>query len=243
MRKLGSVVLLVAGASGCVIVEDDGYGGGGYYEEPALITAHWQFKDLATDQTTACPAGFDTVAVNSLPVDPAGRPSGQVIIDLFDCADGVGLTDPLDPDVYQTWIGVTNTDGTKMYAESTTTTVDIIERDAAVDTEILNDGGYFSLAWDLVGATSNSKLACTELGATKIALSTATSVRAEADEFGCGDHFGVTGGFVKGDTSVTLTLTNGESNVAEPVILDNKTILDRNRITDLGSVSIPIANR
>jgi hypothetical protein len=68
--------------------------------------------------------------------------------------------------------------------------------------------------------------------------------RDETDRFACNDHFGITAGFLQGDYTVQLSATSGEIVLNEtPVILDSKRILDRNRITDLGTVSIPVGNR
>jgi hypothetical protein len=118
MRKLlGSVLLTLVGAGGCVIVEDDCayYDDCGYYEEvPALITAKWHFANLGNDQTTGCPTGFDTVGVHSQPVDLDGRPIGRPVLDLYDCVDGFGTTAPLYPDVYTSWIDVTSFDRTQL---------------------------------------------------------------------------------------------------------------------------------
>lgn len=242
----GLVLLLASQAGACVIYDDgyydDGYYGDGYYE-PALITTRWQFTDLATQTQTACPAGFDTVAVNTQGVDSNGRAFGPLYIDLFDCDAAIGTIDPVAPDIYETWTTVTNTDGTRLYATSTSSTVDLIDFDATVDTEILNDGGYFALDWKLAGATSNAALSCSQLGNPTITLGTVDSARATVDEFACADLGGVTGGFVAGDYTLQLTASSGESNLGEPVTLDTKTILNRNRVTDLGLVTIPIANR
>jgi len=228
------------------VIYDDGYYDDGYYDEPApaLITAQWHFQDLATQTETGCPAGFDTVALHSQALDRNGRATGPLVIDLFDCIDGGGTSDWLYPDVYQTWLEVSNFDRTRIYAESTSTVVDVIERDATVESQILNDGGYFSLSWDLVGATSNRTLACSEIGATQIELGSTSDRGAITDQFACADRFGVTGGFVQGDYALQLTAkAAGGATLGEPVTLDNKTIRDRNRITDLGFMSIPIANR
>ncbi|HEU0035783.1 MAG TPA: hypothetical protein VFQ53_34460 [Kofleriaceae bacterium] len=237
-----AVVLVVSQATACVIYDDT------EPVEAASITARWSFHNIATDKTTACPAGFDTVALNNQELDVDGRPIGQPYIDLFDCADGSGISAPLAPSVYQTWISVTNTDGTQTYADSLSAIVDVIDTDKTFTASILNDGGYFQLSWDLVGATSNQPLACSDVPGLASIESIGTSIAspdiAAADKFTCGDHAGVTGGFLQGAYTVSITaLDRNDRALSEPVNLANQKIAARNRVTDLGHVEIPITGR
>ena len=65
----------------------------------------------------------------------------------------------------------------------------------------------------------------------------------ETDQFACDDHFGVTGSFLKGDYSVTLQLSNNGRPVDGTTNLATQTINDRNSVTDLGHITIPITGR
>jgi hypothetical protein len=238
LLKLSLAVTLATQAAACVIVDDDGS-----YAASA-ITMRWTFQDLETQQATACPAGFDTVAVGTQAVDALG-PYGATIVDLYDCGDAAG-TGLFDPGVYDTWMEVMTPDLSSAYADSLITTVDVFDRDAFVDNEILNDGGYFLLSWDLIGETSNRVLGCADAGVDQIEAVSASATNAEqttTDAFACGDHFGITGGFVTGDYTVTLRLSNDGRPIDGAVDLSTRTVNDRNKVTDLGHVMIPIAGR
>lgn len=239
---LGCFVAVVASqATACVIVDDDDP------IEAASIRAQWSFENIATGQTTGCPAGFNTVALNSQEVDLDGRPIGPLIVDLFDCGAKTGRSAPLAPSVYQTWIEVTNASGSETYASSLSAIVDVIDTDKTFTASILNDGGYFSLSWDLVGEATNERLACSEVpgidAIEAISTSVTTPTNAATDQFTCSDHFGVTGGFLQGAYTVSITALENDLALGEPVTLSSKTIGDRNAVTDLGHVEIPIAGR
>lgn len=238
-------LLLTTQAAGCIAYDNHGNNGGGGGGEEALITARWTFLDEATQKVTGCPAGFNTVAVNSFPVDSDGQRVGEDVIDLFDCVDGIGTTDFLFPDVYQSFIRVTDALGGQVYAEGLPAFVDVIERDAQMDTTILNDGGYFTLSWDLVGATSNSKLRCSQVdglsGIELVSTSIATPDTAISDKFTCGDQVGVTGGLVQGSYTISIAaLGADEKSIGTSPAITEKTINARNAITDLGHILIPI---
>jgi len=235
MWKTALSLCLLSQAAACVVVDES-------YEAPAAISSRWSFLDLATQTPTSCPEGFDTVAVNHQAIDEFG-PYGPVFIDLYDCTAERG-TSLLDPAVYETWIEVTNHDRTRLYASSLSSVLDVVERDATFEAEILNDGGYFFLSWDLVGDDSNRTLACSDARVTTIVASSSSATSMETDEFPCRDEFGVTGAFLAGDYTVSLSATNGERPVtSEPLQLDSRAIRDRNRVTDLGHVSLPIPGK
>ena len=235
LLKLSLASLLVSQAAACVIEDDS-------FVAASAITTRWTFQDLATQQTTACPTGFDTVAVNTQAVDAIG-PFGPTFVDLYDCdaAAGTGL---FDPGVYDTWMEVTTPDLSQLYGDSLTSEVDVFNRDAFVDNDILNDGGYFALSWDLVGETSNRALSCADANVNQIdavSVSIASRDAMETDQFTCDDHFGVTGAFLKGDYTVTLQLSNKGRPVDGSADLATQTINSRNSVTDLGHIKIPIA--
>jgi hypothetical protein len=232
MWKTALTLCLVSQAAACVIVDDS-------YESPAAITARWSFFDLATNTPSGCPDGFDTVAVNHQALDEFG-PYGPVIIDLYDC-NAVSGTSLLDPAVYETWIDVTSHDRTRLYASSLSSVLDVIDRDATFEAELLNDGGYFFLSWDLIGEVSNRSLACGDASVDSIVATSSSASSTETDTFPCTDEFGVTGGFLAGDYTVSLSAMTGERPVtSEPLVLADRPIQNRNRVTDLGHVSLPI---
>jgi len=223
------------------------YADDGYNTEAAAINARWSFRDAANNATTQCPAGFDTVALNSQPIDVTGRPAGPVIVDLFDCFDFAGTSAPLPATVYQSWLEVRSSVDNALYAESLSAIVDVIDTDKTLDATILNDGGYFKLDWDLIGADSNQRLACSEVpgldGIRSISASVSSPDISTTDQFTCEDHQGVTGGFLQGAYTISIDAFDNDRALGEPVNLSNAVIRDRNRITDLGHVDLPVAGR
>ncbi len=241
MKNLALVSLLGALATGCVAY-DDRYGDP-YYED-ATITGEWTFKNIATDTRTGCPVGFGTVRMISQPVDARLAPIGEPYIDLFDCLDGRHTSALLPPDVYQVWLEVTSDSNSQLYAQSTSKVVDVVDADALFSAEILNDGGYFLFDWQLKGQSTNQTLACDGVSSVEITSTLAGETQAVADKFRCGDGSGLTAGLLNGTYTLSLAALDA-SNKALGVApaQTNKVIRDRNQITDLGMITIPIDNR
>ena len=240
MKHFALACMIAGAATGCVIHEDDGY----YYEEDALITGEWSFHNIATDTTTGCPTGFGTVRMISQPVDSGFEAIGEPYIDLFDCLDGRHTSAALPPDIYQVWLEVVTDDSQKLYAQSTAKLVDVIERDAVFSAQILNDGGYFLLDWQLRGEESNELVSCAGVDSVEIASTIAGSTEAVADKFDCTDGSGLTAGLLNGTYTISVAaLTRDDRSLGTAPAQTNKPILNRNRVTDLGLITIPIADR
>ncbi len=229
---------LVSQSAGCIIESDDPYD----YED-ATITAEWSFKNLETATITGCPAGYDTVRLISQPLNSRTEPVGEPYVDLFDCAEGRHPSALLPPDVYQVWLEVTTGAQGEIYAQSTSAIVDVIDRDATFSATILDDGGYFLFDWTLRGESTNTTLACRpgETIAVHTMLVGSTTGRDEA--FDCDAGSGVTAGLVEGEYDVILTVRDENNRtVGTATALRAQPILDRNRVTDLGLVTIPVEN-
>lgn len=243
MKKLvlsSLMTVLVSQAAGCIITSGS--------EEDAVITAQWSLKSLDSNATIPYPPNVTTAAVYSQEVDANYRPIGSPIIDLFDVEDNAGTTAPLAPSVYQVWVELTSEGGSTVHARSLSAYVDVIDTDKTFTTTILEDGGYFQLAWNLVGASSNAPLSCEDAGISSgrpsgiyIEAFLANSTTAEAtDIFDCGDGAGITAGYPAGDYDVLVDarLTTDQPVGGAPTIA--ATIGDRNQVTNLGTVNIPI---
>jgi cysteine-rich repeat protein len=210
----------------------------------ARITASWTFRNEATGTATACPAGFDTVALYSQEVTAAGATLGSPVIDLFDCADGTGTSAPLPPTLFQSWIAVTNTNNTSTYAESITANIDLSVSDKAFNAQILNDGGYFFLAWNLYGATSSNTLTCAQANASgveAIATDISDSSNSASDTFSCEDGASYTAGYRAATYTVSVAaVTNASQSIGTAPALTNQVIGTQNAVTNLGTIEIPI---
>lgn len=239
---LAPLALVVTQAAGCV-VHDDGYYEEPYYED-ATITGEWSFHNIATDSRTGCPQGFGTVRMISQPVDNRLSPIGEPYIDLFDCIDGRHTSALLPPDIYQVWLEVTTDNNNQLYAQSTSKIVDVIERDAVFSAQILNDGGYFLLDWQLRGSSSNQTLSCAGVDSVEILSTLSGSTQAVGDKFRCGDGSGLTAGLLNGSYTLSVAaLDASNKSLGTAPAQTNKAIRDRNQVTDLGLITIPIDNR
>ena len=213
-------------------------------QNQAHIGATWQLRDQATNTTTACPVGYDTAALYSQPVNASNQPSGSAIIDLFNCADNAGTSAALPAGRYQVWIEITDHNNTMTYAKSLSAFVDVTTTDKTFNAQILNDGGYFQLAWLLKGANSNSTLTCAQAaanGVEAIGTDVSNSTNSNSDIFTCSDQAGITAGYLAATYTVAVHALNASDQVigAAPDLV-NKVIATRNQVTDLGTITIPI---
>lgn len=237
------VALLCLPTVACVI-EDDG----GPYDPPigsevATISAHWSLRNMADGATTACPAGFDTVRLLTMPVDAGGEPLGDPNVDLFDCDRGTGIATDLPPDLYQVWIEVTSHDLSRTYAQSLSQILDVRDFDDGFDVDILNDGGFFQMSWNLVDKTTLRPLACGAVGAENIravSTSVADAHRVYDDVRPCDDHTTVTDGLLAGTYNVSIDAMIGDRPMGAKVTLTNQKIGPRNAVTDLGTILLPV---
>jgi cysteine-rich repeat protein len=209
----------------------------------ALLTANWTFRDVATNTVTGCPAGFDTAEVTSQPLDAAGNPAGTPIVDLFDCAALTGTTAAVPPAVYSVQVSITN-GASQEYARSVESLVDLSTADASIDVTILNDGGYFALAWNLVSAASDTSLTCAQvagLDSVEIVSTLSGSTTAVSDLFDCDAGGGITAGMLAGSYTISVAALNANNQaLGAPQNQANKVIAAPNRVTDLGTITLPI---
>ncbi|HEY5923264.1 MAG TPA: DUF4215 domain-containing protein [Kofleriaceae bacterium] len=211
----------------------------------AVLTAFWQLKNIANNQQTGCPVGYDTAAVYSQPVNAMGQPAGSPIIDLFNCGTNMGMTAPLPAARYQVWIEITNTNNTSVYAKSLSAIVDLTTSDKTFSAQILNDGGYFELSWLLRGAQSNNALTCAQAGAggglEAIGTDISNPSNSASDLWNCEDGSGITGGFLAATYTMSIAALNtSQQSIGTAPTLTNRVINNRNAVTDLGTVTIPI---
>lgn len=211
---------------------------------PYLLHANWALKTVA-GATQACPGGFDTAAVSSQKVDPITLdPIGSPVIDLFDCADGTGTTNPLAAADYVVTIGITNTSGSSTFETSTAAEVDSRSSDKTLSVSLYSDGGYFSFAWHLTRMSNGDPLTCAQANSTgveSVSTSVTSSTNAVDDIFDCASGEGITAVLVAGTYTVSIDAidsTMGAIGTASPIA--NAQIMAPNKVTDLGSVAIPI---
>lgn len=244
---LGSLLLaaLASQTTGCIITSDD-------TSDYATINADWSFHTVNPQGMLSppnnCPAGFDTVALHSQEVDASGRAIGSEVIDLFDCVDMRNFSDPLPPGVYETYVSVTSTGGANVYADSISALVDVTTADKTFSAQLVDNGGYFKVGWDLRRQGTAAPISCANLAATDGVGITATLASNSSifvpDDFDCvdGETFSVfTDALAKGVYNVAIQAINAQSAAIGPAtVLANKSIGDRNAVTDLGVVTLDV---
>jgi hypothetical protein len=240
MKKLVLFSLIVALASqvtGCIISSDD------TGTTDGAITANWDVKSV--DGTSLqCPAGIDTAALYSQEIDTNfGDVGGQITGDLFDCSAFTGLSAPLAPTTYYSWIQLENHDGSLVYATTVQAFVDLTTSDKSFNANIYTDGGYFQMAWVLtVGGSPSSCAANADItGVEAISTEVGNANNAVSDIFHCGDHYGVTDVLPAGTYTISVDAFNASmAAVGTADAITNKTIQVQNHVTDLGTITIPL---
>ncbi len=229
--------LIAASATGCIISSDN--------STAAHVGATWQIKSVS-GQTLGCPMGFDTAALVNQPVDSAGNNVGSPIIDLFDCAAGAGTSAKLPATTYSTWVQITDHSGANVYARSVPALLDVTDVDLTYNTDIYDDGGYFQLAWDLVGKNTNAPLTCAQAGVSgstsgiDLLLNISGTMTMDMDQFPCDPGQGISKAFAAGSYTVSVDAYTSAGQVSDSVVKANQVISGPNMVTDLGTATIPI---
>jgi len=209
-------------------------------------TVNWSFSTTqAPTVPLLCPVGFDTVAVHSQALGANDAPVGAPLIDLFNCAAGNGTIVPVFQGRYRTYVAVTNNAGTLTYATSTSAIVDLSAANQTFTTKIFTNGGYFGLAWNLIGATSNNALTCAQVpgenGVSVLSTDVASSTTFFDDVYDCEAGHGVTAVLPAATYTVSVSVINtADQSLGTAPALANKVIMGPNKVTDLGTVVIPI---
>lgn len=241
--------LLTAGAAtqaaGCIISSGDDV-----VDDFALLTTNWNFRTIGGAVTNVCPPTYTETRVYAQPLDVNDNPIGQPEIALFDCANGTGtFGEPLDPadrglipGVYEVWYEIT-TSGGQVYAQSLSAIVDLSRQDQTFSSSILTDGGYFLFDWDLRDAGNNAPLSCADAGnpdSIEIIATLAGTTAAAADKFTCVNGIGLTAGLLEGQYQLSIAALNAQDESLGVPVDRTGIIQPPNRVTDLGTVQIPI---
>ncbi len=240
---LGTITAVAASqAAGCIISSSS--------TEEGHITASWTIKSVAPDQVLGCPAGFDTASLYSQAADANGNPIGTCFtvsntcfIDKFNCSDGAGTSAPLPAGNYIAWISIEDTTGASVYATSVSALVDITNVDKSFHADLIDNGGYFHLSWNLVGAQTNAPLTCASAGATGGVETIATisgTATAYNDKFDCTDGEDYTAAVPAASYVVSVDAINSADQALGAPVNLNKVMGDRNSVVELGNVTLPI---
>ncbi len=221
---------------------DDGnnFGGDGctadcFFEEsfPTFLTSFWTFQDL-DGTTTSCPTGFPRIDISA-----SGEFSGS-FIDQFDCSSGAGSGQALTPDLYTVVAQAVSQDGLQVFATSLPQQIDLRMGNGTFATTFFNDAGFFGVTWVLQGAVTNNVLDCAQANVGEIEI--ATTPNGSIDLLECTAGSGFTAPLAAGSYTVSITAKTGASQtVGTATPLTGRTIDVPNVVTDLGTITIPIA--
>ncbi|HEY1546454.1 MAG TPA: hypothetical protein VGG28_01470 [Kofleriaceae bacterium] len=232
------MLALVLAAAGCIIQSDDDSSG-----TNLLVT--WSLQSLSTQSPQPCPVGYDTAAVYSQEVDGSDNAVGDPVIDLFNCADGQGVTSTLSGVTYLESVAIAVDDNSLQYGTSVPVPVEVLAPEQEVDTPpIYTDAGHFQLAWQLT--QGGSDVGCGDVpSAFSIQVtSTDASGPTVSAPMPCTDGSGYTDGVLDGTYTVTVALLDGAGNqlgVSDPLTgTIATTAMLGNTITNLQTVTIPV---
>jgi hypothetical protein len=229
---------------GCVIETADRGHSGDPPGDVAAIAASWSLRNMADGAVTGCPSGFETAQLLVQPIDEAGAALADPIVDRFDCDSQAGTSAGLAPALYQVSLEIRSRDLGALYARSLSQVIDVRRTDPQVAFELLNDGGYFQLSWDLIGAVTGEPLACSQItgldGISLISTSVPDPDVVYEGHFTCEDHRAVTGGLLHGSYTLSIDATVDDSPIGAAVRLSDQIISSQNGVTQLGQVVIPI---
>lgn len=255
---IGALTVLAATqAAGCIITTDDG--------DYATVGATWQITTVSLAASTGtvtstpvstCPPGITTAALFNVAVDSAGVPlapctgpasiSDTCFVDLYNCEDRAGLSAPLPPAMYQTWVALTDTNGNNAYATSLSAYLDVRDIDLDFNATIADNGGYFAVDWDLKAASAPTgpTISCSQASSgfvnADVTLSGTTGY-ATTPDWPCEDHYGVTTVLPQGSYLVTVqALDNLNGFIGKAPEYTSRMIQGPNKVTDLGTATIVI---
>lgn len=223
------VAAMASQAAACIIVDDDDQGGAN------RIAVTWNYKVNGATQV-GCPVGADGV---DLLIQRVGSSSPTVYE--YNCSDKT-MIEYVDDGDYQIWVELVANGGTYAQSLSVIDTVVGVDKDITVD--IHEDRGFFFVQWSLEGGTSRAPLSCAQVPDLQSISLLATPVGAGAriDSFmDCAPGVGASKALPVGQYTLSLDAINSSNRALGTAgIALRQPINDRNEVTNLGSVVIPI---
>lgn len=242
------IAVLASAATGCIITSGDDS------SDYAIVSAEWDLRSEATNQSLTCPPGTTTAAVYAQPVTADYQLTGTPFIDLYDCNAHAGNSDPLPPTMYQVWVELTSEGGGNVYATSTSKNersstenypdayfIDVTDVDQTFKTTLFDDAGYLQFDWDILDA-SNQHVACGGPIDSVAALSTnvTTPSLSYDDKMHCNAlNYGLTGDMQAGTYTVEISAVDANNrDLGAPTMKNNVVVKNHNQVTDLGTVQV-----
>jgi hypothetical protein len=224
------VAVVASQAAGCIIVDDD--------DEPSgnRIAVTWNYKVNGATRA-GCPVG--AVGVDLL-IQPVGAAAPTVYE--YDCSDKT-MIEYVGDGQYQIWVELVDSAG-GTYAQSLSVIDNIIATDKDITVDIHEDRGFFFAQWSLKGAATQAPLTCAQVpGLQSISmLATLVGTGTGIDSFSdCTLGAGASVALPVGEYTVQVDAVGpGNQTLGSAPPLLRRPIDDRNQVTNLGSIVIPI---
>jgi hypothetical protein len=175
-------------AAGCIFVVDD--------DDTAAVDVTWSLADGSCSDA-------DTATINAL-LDGDSTP----YLDIYDCADGGGITQDLPLGTYDVWVDMTSGSTLVAQSESAEITLDSNGQLAEAIFAINVTNGYFDVGWTFSNGDTCSTIAGQD-GVSVLSTEVGNPAGAFDDVFDCTDNFGTTAEIPVGDYTVSVAVIDG----------------------------------
>ncbi len=205
-------------------------------EDSNRIAVTWNYKINNAIQP-ACPVGVSNVNLKIKSLD-----GGLDQLFVYGC-DQPTMIEYVDDGDYQIWVEFQNSNGS-VYAQSLSVVHLLVGEDLDITADIHEDKGYFFYQWSLKGNNSQAPLTCAQvpaldsigLLATKVGTAQGTDTTSEC-------NLGAAASLALDTALYTVVIDAVDSSnrsLGSTGPATNQPIDDRNQVTDLGTVVIPI---
>ena len=226
---LSAMVAAMATQAACIIESDDDNEGAN------RIAVTWNYKINGVTQP-GCPAG-----ANGVDLLIKNQVTGREDVYQYNCSDAV-LIEYVDDGTYQIWVELMS--GNQTYAQSLSLIDDVIGVDKDITVDIHEDKGFFFTQWSLKGATTQATLACNQVPdlqfVSLLATPVGTAQRIDSKmqcSLGASPSLALSAGLY----TLSLDAVNSRNQALGTAgIATNQAIQNRNQVTNLGTVVIPI---
>jgi hypothetical protein len=227
---LGTVVAAMAMQSTACIID-------GGSDDDNRIAVVWNYK-VNEITRSGCPAGAAGVDLVIKSVN-----SGITNTFEYPCSEPV-LEEYVPDDDYQIWVELVTPAG-QLYAKSLSLVDAVYGVDKDITFDIHEDRGFFYVQWGFRGEVSNANLTCSSVAGLDAVSILATPVGTGAmveSDMDCAPGEGVSRALPPSLYTVDLDAINKNSGASfgSAEVLTNQPIDDRNQVTDLNTIIIPI---
>lgn len=220
MNKLAISALLFGGlfqATGCIITtNDDG-----------------SSFDVAWSVNGGCPtnAAAEIISMDTL--------SGEMFKDVYNCADGRGVTSPLPLGDYDVWVEITDDQRSITRGQSLATAVSLdFDGDiVAVDVPPFDlFAGFFGFTWTLVDSAGNPETCANVFsGGVDVISTLADTNEALVDVFNCEDGSATTNGLLLGLYTVVVDILDEADEPLGTSVPREESLVTDQEVVDLGN--------